>query len=221
MSLIVAKKIEKKFFHPKETFVLKGIDITIEKQEITSIIGPSGSGKSTLLHILGTLEPQTSGTIEYFNHETDFSHIRSHKVGFVFQSSNLLEEFTLLENLLIKAKIARRATHKHSEAYKEALDLLDCVQLSHRKDFAVKYLSGGEKQRGAIARALLNNPELILADEPTGNLDINSSCHVQEILIDSCRHLQKSLVVVTHDLLFAKKCDRTLQLRDGFLSATI
>jgi lipoprotein-releasing system ATP-binding protein len=145
------------------------------------------------------------------------SEIRNKKFGFVFQSSNLLEEESLLENLLLKAKIARRPTFKGSQAYEEALALINQVGLSHRVKFPVKYLSGGEKQRAAIARAFMNNPDLILADEPTGNLDKYSKEQVETILLTSCQKFNKSLIVVTHDNNFLKLVETKLQLEKGIL----
>ncbi len=219
-SVLSAKKIKKTFFSPSKVVVLKGVDLSINACETIAIIGPSGSGKSTLLHILGTLESPTSGSLKFFEKtysKKDTSTLRSEKIGFVFQSSHLFEEETLLNNLLIKARIARRPIHKQSEAYVEACDLLKKVGLSHRADFLVKYLSGGEKQRASIARALMNNPALILADEPTGNLDSASAKNIQDLLIGCCKELKKSLVVVTHDQSFADQCDRKLSLIDGII----
>jgi lipoprotein-releasing system ATP-binding protein len=147
--------------------------------------------------------------------------IRNKKFGFVFQSSNLLEEYTLLENILLKAKIGRRPTFKGSKAYEEALSFIEQVGLSHRLKFPVKYLSGGEKQRAAIARALMNDPDLILADEPTGNLDKHSKEQIETILLNSCQKFNKSLIVVTHDIDFSKLADTKLQLENGLLTTCI
>ena len=218
ITVLSAKGIQKTFSSPTKVDVLKGIDLTIHPCETVAIVGPSGSGKSTLLHILGTLEAPTSGTLRFFGanySKKDTSTLRSEKIGFVFQSSNLFEEETLLNNLLVKARIARRAIHKESEAYREACELLRKVGLSHRMEFPVKNLSGGEKQRASIARALMNNPTLILADEPTGNLDAASAKNIQDLLIGCCKELKKSLIVVTHDPAFADQCDRKLSLVDG------
>ena len=144
--------------------------------------------------------------------------IRNKHYGFVFQTGNLLEEYSLIENLLLKAKIARRPSFKGSKSYNEALTFIEQVGLSHRLQFPLKYLSGGEKQRAAIARALMNNPDLILADEPTGNLDQASKEHVQEILLNCCKKLNKSLIVVTHDSDFSNLVDTKLQLESGLLT---
>jgi len=218
--ILSAKNIHKSFFHPKEITVLKGVDLEIYPSETVAIIGPSGSGKSTLLHILATLETPSSGDLSFFQTPVtaySLSNIRNTHMGFVFQSGNLLEEYSLIDNLLIKAKIARKRTHKNSHSYKQALLLLEKVGLLHRQNFYVKYLSGGEKQRAAIARALMNDPKIILADEPTGNLDMASAENIQKLLINCCKEFQKSLIVVTHDMHFANLCDRKLELREGLL----
>lgn len=218
--ILFAKDIKREYYHPEKVSVLKGISLGIYAGETLAIVGASGSGKSTLLHILGTLEKPTSGELFFHGKSIDvsmLSQIRNQHFGFIFQSGNLLEEYTLLENILIKARIGKRPIHKGSEAFEEATSLLALVGLSHRLNFPVKYLSGGEKQRAAIARALMNNPNLILADEPTGNLDELSSKNVEEILISCCKELKKSLILVTHNHHFANLCDRTMQLADGVL----
>jgi lipoprotein-releasing system ATP-binding protein len=218
--ILEAIGICKEFHVPKKVPVLSDVNLRVHQGETISIIGPSGCGKSTLLHILGTLESPSKGELIYFdkkNKSASISTLRNKEIGFVFQSGNLLEEYTLLENLLIKAKIGRRPTDKSSLAYREAIDLLDQVGLRHRTEFPVKYLSGGEKQRAAIARAFLNDPHLILADEPTGNLDLSQGALIQELLIQCCRTRGKSLVVVTHDVHFAHLCDHTYELENGIL----
>lgn len=215
-----ANKITKDFFHPEKISILKGISLQVKKGQSVAIVGASGSGKSTLLQILGTLESPTSGTISLYDtpiEKKNICEVRNKHIGFVFQAGNLLEEYTLLENLLLKAKIGRRSTKKGSKAYTEALEFLNQVDLSHRMHFPLKYLSGGEKQRGAIARALMNDPELILADEPTGNLDQLSSDHVIEVLLNCCAKLNKSLIVVTHDTSFSNLVDKKFQLKEGYL----
>jgi lipoprotein-releasing system ATP-binding protein len=219
-----AEKITKEFYHPQKVSVLKEITFEIKPNESLAIIGPSGSGKSTLLQILATLETPTSGALYFYDKEITSNmipEIRNKKFGFVFQSSNLLEEYTLLENILLKAKIGRRPTFKGSKAYEEALSFIEQVGLSHRLKFPVKYLSGGEKQRAAIARALMNDPDLILADEPTGNLDKHSKEQIETILLNSCQKFNKSLIVVTHDIDFSKLADRKLQLENGLLTTCI
>ena len=218
--LVSIQDIFKNFSYPKPISILKGISLSIYPEESLVITGPSGSGKSTLLQILATLETPTSGSISFQGNPL-LPHllpkVRNQHYGFVFQSGNLLEEYTLLENLLLKAKIARRATHKKSSAYKEALCLIERLDLTDRIDFPLKYLSGGEKQRVAIAIALVNDPDLILADEPTGNLDKRSSEKVQNILLNCCKTLTKALVVVTHDQNFVNLFERRLHLHEGKL----
>ncbi len=218
--LLTTEKITKEFYHPEKVVVLKEISFQIRPNESLAIVGPSGSGKSTLLQILATLEDPTSGSLYLSEKKITpnmVPEIRNKKFGFVFQSSNLLDECTLLENTLLKAKIGRRPTFKGSKAYEEALSLIEQVGLSHRLKFPVKYLSGGEKQRAAIARAFMNDPDLILADEPTGNLDKHSKEQVETILLKSCQKYQKSLIVVTHDIDFSKLVETKLQLENGLL----
>ena len=216
--VLTCDNITKEFIHPEKILILNKISLKIKKGESIAIVGASGSGKSTLLQILGTLEAPTSGSLYFFGKQITpelVSGIRSSHFGFVFQSSNLLEEYSLLENLLLKAKIARRSTFKGSEAYEEALHFTDQVGLSHRLQFPLKFLSGGEKQRAAIARALMNTPDLILADEPTGNLDKESADNTQEILLNCCKKLNKSLIVVTHDEQFSNLAGTKLHLASG------
>jgi lipoprotein-releasing system ATP-binding protein len=218
--VLSAKNIRKEFYRPEKILILNDISLNVGPSETIAIVGPSGSGKSTLLQILGTLESPTSGSLYFYGDKIEknrLSEIRNKRCGFIFQASNLLEEYSLLDNLLLKAKIARRPTHKGSEAYNEALSLIDQVGLSHRIQFPLKYLSGGEKQRAAIARAFVNNPELILADEPTGNLDTTSAHGIMELLISSCKNNNKSLIVVTHDTTFANLVDTKLHLDAGLL----
>lgn len=218
--VLSARGIQKHFYQEAKLEVLKDVSLEVGKSETIAIVGVSGCGKSTLLYILATLEKPTSGTLELLGIPIEKhceSYIRNHLMGFIFQSGNLLEEYSLLDNLLIKAKIARKAVHKQSESYQKAISLLEKVGLSSRMNFLVKYLSGGEKQRAAIARALMNDPEIILADEPTGNLDVQSAKNIQELLINCCKEFQKSLIVVTHDTEFANLCDRTLKLHVGKL----
>lgn len=216
-----ARQITKRFLTPTPIVVLKEIDLEINRGESIAIVGKSGEGKSTLLHILGTLEKPSSGTLEICEHNTahsSLSLLRSQHIGFIFQSYNLLDDYTVLDNVLMPAKIARKPTHKGSIAYQRALKLLENVGLESRAGFLAKLLSGGEKQRAAIARALCNDPDLILADEPSGNLDHFHSQEVHSLLINLARDLNKSLIVVTHDKDFSSLCDKTLLLKDGNLS---
>ncbi|HSX11677.1 MAG TPA: ABC transporter ATP-binding protein [Chlamydiales bacterium] len=192
--------------------VLSGISLSVAAGESIAICGRSGEGKTTLLHILGTLEEPDSGTLE-INGEpltrSNASHLRNEQIGFVFQAYNLLEDFTALENVLMPARIARRSAER-----KKGLELLSLVGLEERADFPAKLLSGGERQRVAIARALCNDPSLILADEPSGNLDRANAKRIGEILIS----LKKSLILVTHDPDLAALCDRKYVLQDGILA---
>ncbi len=219
--VLVAENITKEFYHPEKVLILKGISLQVKLGESIAIVGPSGSGKSTLLHILGTLEEATSGSLYFYGEKISpkkIASIRNKHYGFVFQAGNLLEEYSVLDNLLLKAKIARRPMN---EARDEALAFIEQVNLSHRTNFLVKYLSGGEKQRAAIARALMNHPDLILADEPTGNLDRTSANETQEILLNCCKKFGKSLIVVTHDDGFSNLVDTKLQLEGGVCKSLI
>lgn len=218
--LLEAKNICKTYKQPIKVPVLQDINLTIHPKTSTSIIGASGSGKSTLLHILGTLET-FSGDLYIHNQKVsnkNAAKLRLEHIGFVFQANNLLEELSLFDNILLKAKIARRSIHKNSPAYQAAEYFLEKVQLLDRKDFPVKYLSGGEKQRGSIARALMNEPSLIFADEPTGNLDQTCAKEVQETLLSCCSQENTALVVVTHDPQFAKLCDEKYILQNKNLT---
>jgi lipoprotein-releasing system ATP-binding protein len=215
-----AKCLSKTFLKPIVVDVLKEISLDVKRGEILAIMGKSGEGKSTLLHILGTLEKPTGGELEICGKNVQdafLPSLRNQHIGFIFQSFNLLEDYTTLDNVLMPAKIARIPVHKGSTTYNKALTLLDQVGLSSRKGFLAKLLSGGEKQRAAIARALLNDPDLILADEPSGNLDHTNSQTVHELLINSAKKWQKTVLIVTHDRELAALCDRTLLLKDGLL----
>lgn len=219
--ILKAKKIHKSFTHPIKTEILKGIDLEVHHGETVSIMGRSGEGKSTLLHILGTLEKACQGELEIDGHDTaayNHSTIRNKSVGFIFQSFHLLEDCTSLENVLMPAKIARRSTSPKSEAFQHAIHLLETVGLSERMHHNVKQLSGGEKQRVAIARALCNDPSLILADEPSGNLDRKNAELIYEILFSFVSDKKKSLIAVTHDDALAQMCETRYQLQSGLLA---
>lgn len=219
--LLSAKNLSKTYTSGDQSIdVLKNIDFAIHRGESIAICGRSGSGKSTLLHTLGRLERATKGDIFFENEKITPQNccaFRKRKIGFIFQSFNLLEDFTVIENILMPARIARKKTHSGSGIYKKAEELLEEIGLSHRTHFLAKHLSGGEKQRVAIARALINDPPLLLADEPTGNLDKDNALHVEEILLNICVQKNKALLVVTHDQAFAKKCAKHLLLENGTL----
>ncbi len=217
--MLKASSITKVFNNPTSFTLFENIDLEVKAQESLAIMGASGVGKSTLLHILGTLEKPDSGKITILDRPSlsNSNQIRNQEIGFVFQSFFLLEHLTLLENVLMPASIARLPTHKDSEAYLRALELLKKVGLFERRSHLTKTLSGGEKQRACIARALCNNPSIIFADEPTGNLDSQSSKAIQSLLLNHIKEEKKTLIVVTHDLNFAKSCDRILCLVEGKL----
>ena len=222
--VFAARNIHKTFTYPEKVELLKNVSLYVSHGESVSITGPSGSGKSTILSILGTLDKADSGKLFLFGKELpkrNFAKIRNENIGFIYQNHNLLDEYTVMENLLIKAQIGRRSISKNSEAYDLAISLLEGMNLLHRKDFTSKLLSGGEKARVSIARAFMNDPEIILADEPTGNLDQEAASLVQDLLLETCKELNKSLIVVTHDLKFASRCDRRYSIKDGKLSQNL
>lgn len=198
--------------------VLKGIDFSVEKSEVVSIMGSSGAGKSTLLHILGTLSSPDSGFLEIDGVDVlglggkSLSAFRNRKIGFVFQSHHLLPEFTSLENVMIPALIAGRSS---KDARETALGLLDDMGLSGRVGHKPSELSGGEQQRVAIARALVNNPAVLFADEPSGNLDSRTKEDIHSLFFTLREKYGQTIVIVTHDPALAALCDRSLFMRDG------
>jgi lipoprotein-releasing system ATP-binding protein len=201
--------------------VLRGIDLDILAQESVAVVGASGVGKSTLLHILGTLERPSAGEVSYEGvdvfsfHETQLADYRNRTIGFVFQFHHLLPEFTALENSMLPALIGRRSRKESKELAESALNL---VGLSHRMQHRVGELSGGEQQRVAVARALVLSPKILLADEPTGNLDTKSSRNIHELLLQLNQQQELSLVVVTHNMELAGMMQRQLQMKDGLLN---
>lgn len=220
MTVLSASKISKSFKNPILVTILKNISLEIKAGETVAITGKSGEGKTTLLHILGTLEPPTEGILEICGLQassSNWSQLRNQKIGFIFQAYNLLEDYTVLENILMPAKIANQDTRPGSASHQRALELLAEVGLSHRADFPAKLLSGGEKQRAAIARAFLNDPALILADEPSGNLDHAHSTIIYNLLLGAAQKRGKALIVVTHDRELAALCQKTYSLLDGEL----
>lgn len=221
--ILQAKDIKKAFYTPSKVDILKGIDLTAYQGDSIAITGRSGEGKSTLLQILGTLETPCSGLLEICNTKVSLfnkSKLRNSRIGFIFQFFHLLEDYTALENILMPARIARQNTKKGSEHYQKAMDLLEKVGLSDRAHFNTKLLSGGEKQRVALARAMCNDPDLILADEPSGNLDSHTSSHIHELLLNFVNNSSKTLIVVTHDNNLAKLCSHHYNLQNGLLVKT-
>lgn len=200
--------------------VLKGIDLTINKGEVVSIVGPSGAGKTTLLQIMGTLDKPDNGRIILNGTEVnrlkekELSAFRNKEIGFVFQFHQLLPEFTALENVMIPALIQGVSA---SEAKKKAAEMLDFLGLSERASHKPAELSGGEKQRVAVARALINHPAVVLADEPSGSLDTQNKIELHRLFFDLRDKLGQTFVIVTHDEELAAQTDRTIHMIDGMI----
>lgn len=215
--MIKAEKITKSFGALQ---VLKGIDLSIEKGRIHSIVGASGAGKTTLLQILGTLSKPDSGKILFENQniaefpDKEMSAFRNRQIGFVFQFHHLLPEFTALENVCIPAFIAKRS---RIDAEKRALELFGYLGLTQRKDHKPSELSGGERQRVAVARALVNAPSVVLADEPSGNLDSENRNELHELLFRLRDDFGQTFIIVTHDDGFAERSDKILHIKDGVI----
>lgn len=215
--MIVVKDIHKSFGPLK---VLKGISLKVKKGEIVSIVGASGAGKSTLLHIIGTLEKADAGEIELNGTamirigERKLSEFRNRHIGFVFQFHHLLPEFTALENICIPAFIAGKGKR---ESVKMAMELLEFMNLKERAEHKPKTLSGGEQQRVAVARALINSPDVILADEPSGNLDSTSALELHKLFFSLREKFNQTYVIVTHNNELADMADRKLLIKDGVI----
>jgi lipoprotein-releasing system ATP-binding protein len=213
--VIIGKNIHKRY-GPVE--VLKGVDIEIKKGEIASIVGPSGSGKSTLLHILGTLDRADRGGVSMNNvplhslTEKKMAAFRNKHIGFVFQFHHLLPEFTALENVCIPGWLAGR---KKNEVREEAIRLLTMLGLSQRLENKPNQLSGGEQQRVAVARALINKPDIVFADEPTGNLDSANAKELHQLFFDLRDKFNQTFLIVTHNEELATLSDRVLHMKDG------
>ncbi len=214
--MIKAVNIHKKY---GDLEVLKGVDLHIKKSEIVAIVGPSGAGKTTLLQILGTLDkPSSSDSLIINNQDITklkdrvLSKFRNTHIGFIFQFHQLLPEFTALENVCIPAYIGNRPKQI---VIKEAKEILDFLGLSDRMDHKPNELSGGEQQRVAVARALINKPDVIFADEPSGNLDTVSSKSLHELFFTLRDQFKQTFVIVTHNMELANMADRKLEMRDG------
>ncbi len=221
MIIYQAKRIEKEYSSGEKSLkILQSIDLELQAGEMTAIVGASGSGKTTLLQILGTLASPTSGELWYENSdlcrksEKQLARFRNSTLGFIFQAHHLLPEFTALENVMIPAMIGGK---KQAAIQAAAEKLLDKVELGHRKDHKVNELSGGEQQRAALARALIMQPKILLADEPTGNLDSRAGEIVFSLLQDLSKSLKLTIVMVTHNMELAKRMDSCYTLKDGSL----
>lgn len=215
--ILSARNIEKYY---GELHVLKGVNLDVNRGEIVSMVGPSGSGKSTLLHILGTLDEPESGEILLENRRLQtlkgksLAAFRNRHIGFVFQFHHLLPEFTALENVCIPGWIAGR---KKSEVKTRGMQLLDLLGVSHRLENKPSALSGGEQQRVAVCRALINNPDIVFADEPTGNLDTANARELHQLFFDLRNQFNQTFLIVTHNETLAEQSDRVLRMRDGMI----
>lgn len=215
--MIIATNIHKSFGALE---VLKGVNFSVNKGEIVSIVGPSGAGKTTFLQIVGSLDKPDSGDLKVDGidfsklNEQELAKFRNRHIGFIFQFHQLLPEFTALENVMIPALIARKDSKKTMQ---KAREILSYLQLSDREDHKPAELSGGEKQRVAVARALINDPHLILADEPSGSLDSKNKDELHKLLFDLRAKFGLTIVIVTHDKELAALSDRVIQLKDGII----
>lgn len=200
--------------------VLKGIDLTIGKGEVVSIVGPSGAGKTTLLQIIGTLDRPDSGRVLFDGvdvsvyKEKQLSAFRNNHIGFVFQFHQLLPEFSAVENVMMPALIQGASM---TDARRRAMEMLEYLRLTDRATHKPAELSGGEKQRVAVARALVNHPQVILADEPSGSLDTHNKEELHRLFFDLRKELGQTFIIVTHDETLAATTDRTIRLRDGLV----
>ncbi|MGN0029891.1 MAG: ABC transporter ATP-binding protein [Marinilabiliaceae bacterium] len=217
--MVMARGVTKRF---GELEVLKGIDLDIRQGEVVAITGASGAGKTTLLQILGTLDRPTSGSVMIDGTEVSrlsgksLAAFRNKKIGFVFQFHQLLPEFTALENVMMPALIGGAP---RDEAEDKAAELLTFLNLSHRTGHKPAEMSGGEKQRAAIARALMNNPAVVFADEPSGNLDSHNADELQSLFFSLREKFGQTFAIVTHDMRLASTCDRMIMMKDGLIAA--
>ena len=200
--------------------VLKGIDLEVKKGEVISIVGASGTGKSTLLHIIGTLDNPDQGNVlidgeEVFTRPSkSLAAFRNQAIGFVFQFHNLLPEFSALENVMIPGLIGKRDVYQVKQ---KATDVMNLLGIGHRLEHKPSELSGGEQQRAAVARALINDPALILADEPSGNLDSKNAVELHQLFFDLRKKFNQTFIIVTHNQEFAAMADRKLEIKDGMV----
>jgi lipoprotein-releasing system ATP-binding protein len=215
--MLKAKGIKKSY---GKLEILKGVDLEVNKGEIITIVGPSGAGKSTLLHIIGTLDKADNGYVEINGIAINslslqkLSAFRNKHIGFIFQFHHLLPEFTALENICIPAFIAGRSK---KESGIKAAELLELLGLSHRTNHKPTELSGGEQQRVAVARALINNPSIIMADEPSGNLDSHNAESLHRLFVDLRDRLNQTLIIVTHNESLANMANRKVHMVDGLI----
>lgn len=213
--MLIAEGVQKSYGDLK---VLKGVDVKVKKGEVVAFVGSSGAGKSTLLHILGTLDTPDSGKVlidgkDVFRESSkNLAEFRNRNIGFVFQFHNLLPEFTALENVMIPGLIAKR---RDSEVKNKAMDILDLLGLGKRVDHKPSELSGGEQQRVAVARALVNSPALVFADEPSGNLDSKNAADLHQLFFKLRNDLGHTFIIVTHNAEFAGMADRKIEMKDG------
>jgi lipoprotein-releasing system ATP-binding protein len=218
--MIIVKDIYKSYGNVK---VLKGINLEISKGEIISIVGASGAGKSTLMHLIGTLDKADSGFVSLNGidvlHLSDnkLSEFRNKHIGFVFQFHHLLPEFSAIENICIPAFIAKKSK---KEALAKAMELLEFLNLKERANHKPSQLSGGEQQRVAVARALINNPDVVLADEPSGNLDSSSAVELHDLFFRLRATFNQTYIIVTHNTELANMADRKLTIKDGVIDLT-
>lgn len=224
-NVIEVKQVDKIYGKTIKTQVLHGISLSFEEQSFNSIIGQSGSGKSTLLNIIGTLDKPTNGEV-FINgistkdlNKNELASLRSDTLGFIFQFHYLLPEFTALENILMPIKIKKQKIT--DEIRNQALKLIELVGLTHVKDNLASNMSGGQQQRVAIARALMSNPKIILADEPTGNLDSDTTEQIYDLLRKINKEYKTTFIIITHDRRIAEKADRIIEIKDGRVNVDI
>ncbi len=213
--MLKAQGIRKKY---GQLEVLKGVDLSVSRREVVALVGASGAGKSTLLHILGTLDRPDHGSVEIDGQSVsnmpapDVATFRNRRIGFVFQFHNLLPEFTALENVMMPGLIGKRP---QEQVRADAEKLLNRLGLQHRAEHKPAELSGGEQQRTAVARALVNKPVLVFADEPSGNLDSKNAAELHQLFFELRAEFDQTFVIVTHNHQFAAMADRTVEIRDG------